>query len=914
MAATWRGEWHVYANDSWNLNNLPVQEGSVLAHIGCDISGMKVPWMYVGMCFSTFCWHNEDHWSYSINYLHWGEPKTWYGVPGGEAEKFEACMKSAAPELFESQPDLLHQLVTIMNPNILMRDDVPIVRCDQHAGEFVITFPRSYHAGFNQGYNFAEAVNFAPPDWLAIGRECIDHYSKLKRYCVFSHDELVCKMASSPESLELTVAAATYQDLLKMVDGEKRQRKALLQWGVKAAERDAFELLPDDERQCEFCKTTCFLSAVTCSCCPSKLVCLRHHKSLCDCPASQHVLRYRYTLDELPPMLQQLKQRAESFDHWASEVKRALEVKKPQEKLELDELRALVTTAEERRFPDNELLGALLAAVAEADKCAAVAAHLNAKKVRTRTRGSGDPKSRLTLEELQLFYDQICSLACSIKEGEGVKEILDTVVDYQRKAAEALVESDRWLAEYVMREDETSDAKSQHELDAKKSKRKKKPLANTKEDADAKEVDSKEEIKNEDEKEDGDKVDETDDDSVHSEHLSELLETGLGLDIELPELARLRHRLQKVQWLEEVQDTLDCENTVTADTVRALLNKSHQLPPHRRVESTRVALQQLCNDIEEYDARAAALLASKQSTLQEAEQMLQEAGRVRAHLPAVISLRDAVKKAREWKARAAAACSKCRAPSSANNDVTDDAAIGDDVCGNAVTNGTSNGTGSDNTGATNCTEASSNGTNNSAANAPETNEGNADAPRSASEGSLAEHVVPSAPMLEVVEALVHRARPIPLHLPELHLLEEEAAAAHLWLEKTARIFLKKNSTFSLIEVLVPRTEVGVIGSNKRKRFKKDELTTVQQAAALLDITALQAANPARLVKAYKDCEEREVKAMRAVRCHKRTQREDSSAEESICTCHKPPTEDMILCALCSHSYHGEWRPLILLWL
>lgn len=43
---------------------------------------------------------------------------------------------------------------------------VPIVRTDQHAGEFVITFPRSYHAGFNQGYNFAEAVNFAPPDWV----------------------------------------------------------------------------------------------------------------------------------------------------------------------------------------------------------------------------------------------------------------------------------------------------------------------------------------------------------------------------------------------------------------------------------------------------------------------------------------------------------------------------------------------------------------------------------------------------------------------------------------------------------------------------------------------------------------------------------------------------------------------------
>lgn len=35
-------------------------------------------------------------------------------------------MKKLAPELFESQPDLLHQLVTIMNPNTLMAHGVPV--------------------------------------------------------------------------------------------------------------------------------------------------------------------------------------------------------------------------------------------------------------------------------------------------------------------------------------------------------------------------------------------------------------------------------------------------------------------------------------------------------------------------------------------------------------------------------------------------------------------------------------------------------------------------------------------------------------------------------------------------------------------------------------------------------------------
>ena len=55
---------------------------------------------------------------------------------------------------------------------------------------------------------------------------------------MFCHDELVCKMATHPESLTLQVAACCYQDMLTMVETEKKHRKALLEGGVRLVASD----------------------------------------------------------------------------------------------------------------------------------------------------------------------------------------------------------------------------------------------------------------------------------------------------------------------------------------------------------------------------------------------------------------------------------------------------------------------------------------------------------------------------------------------------------------------------------------------------------------------------------------------------------------------------------------------------
>lgn len=83
-------------------------------------------------------------------------------------------------------------------------------------------------------------------------------------------------------------------------------------------------------------------------------------------------------------------------------------------------LKALLSEADEQRFPDTELVASLREAVETAEKCTMVAQQLMSSKVRTRTRLQGEAKCRLTLEELQLFVQQLKQLPCKLPESEAI--------------------------------------------------------------------------------------------------------------------------------------------------------------------------------------------------------------------------------------------------------------------------------------------------------------------------------------------------------------------------------------------------------------------------------------------------------------------------------------------------------------
>ncbi len=305
-----------------NLNNLPIVPGSLLQFIKSDISGMTVPWIYVGMIFSTFCWHNEDHYTYSINYQHWGETKTWYGIPGEDAEKFENAMRKAAPDLFEILPDLLFHLTTMMSPEKLKMEGVRVVACDQRANEFVVTFPKAYHSGFNHGLNLNEAVNFALPDWISDDLESIRRYQHFRKPAVFSHDQLLITVSQQSQTIETAVWLEPAMQ--EMVDREIAKRNALREIIPNLKEELYEEDVAESQYLCTHCTIFCYLGQLT-SPKTEGVACLDHGFEVCNADAPvKWTLKLRFSDDQLRSILAKVCEKAAIPRNWIQRLKKTL--------------------------------------------------------------------------------------------------------------------------------------------------------------------------------------------------------------------------------------------------------------------------------------------------------------------------------------------------------------------------------------------------------------------------------------------------------------------------------------------------------------------------------------------------------------------------------------------------------------
>ena len=352
------GEPDYYKETWWNLNNIPSAPDSVLRHVRVGINGINVPWMYHGCLFSTFCWHNEDNYLYSVNYNHRGASKQWYGVPGTkkDSDGLEKVFKSYLSMKMRDVPDLLHHITTMFSPRLLQQHNVNVYKLLQYEGEFVVTFPRSFHSGFSHGPNVGEAVNFATHDWIALGSDANERYRSFARPAVFSHDRLTFTMANHLKAQKsYRTCHLLLKELERVVQEELHLREELVKQGVRDVssvvnlpqnrldQLDEESADYDDKRLCHGCKHVCFFSAVACECSQSKVSCLRHSHYMCRCPRSRRYLLIWSTSKEMTDTLNNVRDYCKSLK---TEIDKSSE-ETPAKKDEVEEVTPLAPGIDE---------------------------------------------------------------------------------------------------------------------------------------------------------------------------------------------------------------------------------------------------------------------------------------------------------------------------------------------------------------------------------------------------------------------------------------------------------------------------------------------------------------------------------------------------------------------------------------
>ncbi|KAL5796511.1 hypothetical protein ACOSQ2_001331 [Xanthoceras sorbifolium] len=323
-----------YLKSGWNLNNVPRLPGSLLSFESGDTSGLLVPRLHIGMCFSSLSWKVEEHHLYSLHYLHLGAPKIWHGIPGRSAVKFEAATKKHLSDFSVGQPELRDRLVTKLSPSTLKSEGVPAYRCIQYPGEFVLVLPGAYYSGFDCGFNCSEAVNFSPIDWLPHGQNAVELYQEKGRRTSISHDKLLLEAAREAVRAQWEISLLKKYTLENLrwkgfcgkdgilakalksrIQSESNRRKYLCSSSQSQRMDTNFDVAV--KRECNICYYDLHLSAARCPCSANIYTCLNHVKQLCSCAWSEKIFLFRYEISELNILVEALEGKLSAVHRWA---------------------------------------------------------------------------------------------------------------------------------------------------------------------------------------------------------------------------------------------------------------------------------------------------------------------------------------------------------------------------------------------------------------------------------------------------------------------------------------------------------------------------------------------------------------------------------------------------------------------
>jgi histone demethylase JARID1 len=202
-----RDQFFEYHTNLFNLNNTYKSSDSLLRISSIrneKISGVTIPWIYLGMKFSSFCWHVEDLYINSLNYNHKGSSKIWYIIPGAEKERFDEFVRKLYNKQLSSKPDFMHRITLMIDPLEIIKAGIKLYKINHTPRSYVFTFPKVYHAGFSTGFNMGEAVNFLSHRNISAMKEAYKEYAKFggKKAAIFPFDWLIYENYMSQNKFE----------------------------------------------------------------------------------------------------------------------------------------------------------------------------------------------------------------------------------------------------------------------------------------------------------------------------------------------------------------------------------------------------------------------------------------------------------------------------------------------------------------------------------------------------------------------------------------------------------------------------------------------------------------------------------------------------------------------------------------
>lgn len=322
------GKSEPFSKHGWNLSVLPNNSGSILRHLGA-VPGVTIPWLNIGMVFSTSCWSQDQNRLPYIDYLHTGADCIWYSIPAEEKAKLDKVVHTLLQANGTPGLEMLEKNIMI-SPEVLCREGIKVYRTVQRSGQFVVCFPGAFVSKVCCGYSVSETVYFATPHWMNLGYQAAKDLKCRRIAKPFSMEKLLYQIATAESKrdngLLLTTISALLKDLRNI---EMRQRQELYKAGLLSSARygthdsslgpgegrkkprGKWLALESSERRCQICQHLCYLSMVVQEtdnvvfCLECALRYVEKHKS---CRGLK--MMYRYDEEQIDSLVTQVSGRA----------------------------------------------------------------------------------------------------------------------------------------------------------------------------------------------------------------------------------------------------------------------------------------------------------------------------------------------------------------------------------------------------------------------------------------------------------------------------------------------------------------------------------------------------------------------------------------------------------------------------